>query len=380
MKLLILCIFVSLSSFAQISQYSYEFQGDSGEKIVHEVLTARLDQDQLNQYSRELANFYVQKDLKPVFQLYVAPSFETQNQFQISSPIEKEVVLKNLSFLKDDLTSIDLTEEWFEPLKSREPQAEVDAIASLDNEFKQFYKKNYRVRKLSLVLARTLVNGTVASIGFIAGDLPLSVSITLGSLTGLMSGSLQLVNKHVIDFLSTNKFEFKFRKLLGLKTSGIKASSFLASHLKWFSLEALFLTVLDVARFSLGVLPERTMMQESISLGTTSLKSLISQGAVDTSVAKELGPKIKEAINAKDFAKAAKLQFRTELIGFSSSMTWAAAAITDMMGLPIGNYLFIGMGSAGGINHLRLVLKDKWNHLGDKFKEIFLCNRFFRKN
>jgi hypothetical protein len=373
-----LLILLPVSVSATIIQFESAHPVENGQSAVTEVMVSEVFEKDLDIVLGEFKTFLNRPDNgdAPVKFIYSAPDEKVLQKKDWNNLISQEEIAGRLDGIHfEERVRVEIPEELFLQ-DGRIPQSEG---LGLSQEFEAYYRKNYKLRRITLVASRTIINGAVASLGFIAGGMPTAPAMVVGSLTGLMSGTMQVLAKPLIEFLSTNKYEMKAKKLLGLKTGPVTASKFLSSQLKWFSTEFLFLAILDVARFSLNQLPPTTMGAEVLSLGTTSIKSLASQGLVDTSVAKEYGPRIAQAVEAGDFAKAAKLRFRTEIIGFSASMTWAGAAITDMMGLPIGNVLFTAMGTAGGGNHLRLILKDKMNNIGESIRSTLGCNWFYKK-
>ena len=374
----ILLLYSGLCRSSTIQFETPTFVNENGEVVITQVMVSESEEHSLSGDLELLEDFLVAKSNGAIQPYFLYANF-SQTSSSIGPVIDQEAILKELSGIGfSAIERVDIPDEWLDVFGNRKPDQENGL--QLEDEFNRYYKSNYKVKKISLIAARTLVNGSVASAGFMAAHIPVSSAIILGSLTGIMSGSMQLISNHLIQYLSTNKYEVKFKKLLGFKGSKeVNKSKFLASQLKWFSLEVGFLTVLDITRFSLGLMNGVTLSSESMNLGMTAFKSLISQGAVDTSVAKDLEPKISNLIKEKNFVEAAKLRFRSELIAFSASMTWAGAAITDMMGLPLGNYLFAGMAAVGGGNHLRLALKDKTNQIATQFKQIFTCSKHFFK-
>lgn len=356
------------------------FLNEEGQTVVTQVLVSETSDDHLKDSMPEMSQFLQDSKTAYVKPFFIFADIEA-NEKELAPSITLEEISNEIEFndfsVKQKIT---IPNEWLDVLGNRKPDQE--NRVELEAEFQHYYKTNYRVRRISLIAARTIVNGTVATSAFIAAHIPLSSAMVLGSLTGAMSGGIQLISPRIVDYLSTNKYEIKFKKLLGIKnTSEVKQSKFIFSQLKWFSLEFVFLSILDFTRFSLGILPATGLTHESLSLGVTALKSLISQGAIDTSIAKELSPKMNTLILDKKFAEAAKLRFRSEIFAFTTSMTWAAAAVSDMMGLPLGNFIFGGMGLIGGGNHVRLLMKDKTNRVGSKLKEIFTCSKhFFKKD
>lgn len=382
LKSLILSLFIllPLNSWSTIIQYETTNDLGDGKIARTEIMVSEVSEDELDWKIEEFKKMLQAPENKEASTKYVysAPTSKYLTQRKWEAPISSEEITSRLTDISfSDSAQVEIPDEFFER-SGRVPQSE-DSKIDMAKEFEAYYAKNFRKKRITLIASRTLVNGTVATIGFIAGGMPMAPAMVVGPLTGLLSGSLQVFSKHMNEYLESNKYEIKLRKLLGLKPVEQKASKFIMSQVKWFSLEVAFLSILDLTRFSLGVLPETGFAQETMNIATTTFKSLASQGLVDTSVAKEFSPKIRAAVEAGDFARAAKLRFRTELIGFSASMTWAGAAITDMMGLPVGNYLFTGMGTVGAGNHIRLVLADKLDTIGKSIKSFFQCSWLFKK-
>jgi hypothetical protein len=368
---------------AQVVQFKTpKYLTTEGIESYTEIMVSVVDETTIQGTVEIMQEFLGPKSSVPSFFLQANYNSQTLEDKKLDPALEVENYLDS-HFLGtfDKNEKIELPSEWLESFIQRSPAESPDneAFQRLEKEFQLYYKSNYRGRRITLIAARSLMNGTVASLGFIAGHMPIAPAMIVGSLTGLMSGLVQTYAKPINDYLATNKFQLKLKKLVGLKNAGeIKSSNFVMTHLKWFSLEIAFLTVLDIARFSLGVLPASTTLgNEALSLGATAAKSLITQGAIDTSIAKDITPRINQAILAEDFVTASKLRFRTELASFASSVTWAGAAISDMMGIPLGDYLFMGMGGIGGGNHLRLVLKDKTNKIQKALKRAYTCTRNF---
>ncbi|MFZ4714465.1 MAG: hypothetical protein ACOYL6_12155 [Bacteriovoracaceae bacterium] len=370
-------------SWAQVVQFSTAKQIDErGLESYTEVMVSVVNQESFADTSLLMQNFLGLPSKAPSFflQANLDPKYIKDKNFE--EPLDISNYTQNIApSLFSETQKIELPSDWLDSFFDRTPAQvnENENFLRLEKEFHLYYKKNYRGKRMTLIAARTILNGTVASLGFIAGHMPVVPSMILGGLTGFLSGIVQNQANHINDYLATNKFQMKIKKLLGMKVSGeVKSSSFLMNHLKWYSLEIGFLTLLDITRFSLGVLPMTSGMgHEALSLSATAAKSLLSQGLVDTSVARDITPQIRAAILAQDFSTAAKLRFRGELSSFASSVTWAGAAISDMMGLPLGDYLFLGMGGVGGANHARLILKDKKNVIQSSIRRFYTCSKNF---
>lgn len=373
MLLVLITFFTIPNVSALVTQFEVNQELDNGDRATTQVMVSEVSYEELDWKLAEFKSFLKTEENIPLKFVYASPSEKLLDKKKWKSIIGEDDITSRLQDLNlSDATRVEIPDEWFEN-EGRSPQS--DPSISMASEFERYYAKKFKVKRITLVASRTLLNGAIAAVGFIAGGVPVGPAMVIGSVTGLLSGYTQLISSQLLDFLDTNKYEVKLRKLLGMKPVAQKSSKFLASQFKWWTTEVAFMAILDIARFSMGVLPATTMANESLQLSLTALKSLASQGLIDTALAKDLGPKIRAAIEAGDFQKAAKYRFRNEIVGFSSSMVWAGAAITDMMGLPISNVLFGSMAAYGGTHHLKLILKDRIHHIGNFF--ISACNWLF---
>jgi hypothetical protein len=375
----------ALTLQAQVVQFQTPKSINSdGLESYTEIMVSVVDESTIEETKALYQAFLKPKPHVPSFFIHATYNPQFLDEKKINHPLNIEQHFDDhflSTFEKNE--KVELPTEWLESFLDRSPAQSTDSetFQRLEKEFHQYYKSNYRARRITLIATRSLMNGTVASMGFIAGHMPIAPAMIVGSLTGFMSGLVQTYAQPLNEYLATNKFQLKLQKLVGMKNVGeIKNSNFVMTHLKWYSIEVAFMAILDITRFSLGVLPASTTLgHEALSMGATAAKSLITQGAIDTSIAKEISPKINQAILAEDFVTASKLRFRSELASFASSVTWAGAAISDMMGMPLGDYMFMGMGGIGGGNHLRLVLKDKTNKIQKALKQAYTCSKNFFK-
>lgn len=273
--------------------------------------------------------------------------------------------LVNLSTSIRPRNFIDL-DSFRRQLAQRNPSSEKDAKLG---EFEKYYRDNHGKRSLLFVVSRFLLNSVVSSYGFFAGSIPLHHAIMLGSLTGTLSGTIQVYSSQLNRFVSTNEYGKKLAKRFSDWSSSkdkTKArnlepekSDFFFKLVKWGSIEIAFLGIIQFASFCLGeITPNAVFVKVAGGVLLTAAKSVFSQGLWDTSVATETDEKIRKYVAAGDFENASRAKLAAEVSSFGSSMLSVVGAVTDLMGVPIGNYIFGALTIAGAGNHLRLRLKD----------------------
>jgi len=213
------------------------------------------------------------------------------------------------------------------------------ALVNKKNTGKELFFKHERI---SLSLLRTVVNGTTVSTGLIiASGLTPAASISIGILSGSLSGLVQFFNPQFQSLIDgnheKNKKIIKESKVGGLKVKTMQLT-------RWFFTEVALYTLIEGFSISVGA-PSDTLMRESYKVLKSSLLATASQGLWDSTVATETKERLRAAGGNAELRQ--KVQFNANVKAFAVSMVSVFGGVMTLVGSPVGGWSLGILGVTG---------------------------------
>jgi hypothetical protein len=264
-----------------------------------------------------------------------------------------------------------LTAANSQEIKIHEVQAEQDFVNKMNSGgLKSFFQKHER---LSLSLLRTTVNGTIVSLGLILNaGLPPLTAVSIGLLTGSMSGTAQFFNPHLQRLLEGN-VENNQRLISQGKVGRAKVKVFQLA--RWFALEASIYTIIDAFSYGVGV-PMGGITEEALKVVKSSLMATASQGIWDATIATETRESLRRSEG--DPAAQSRIQARSNVITFGVSMVSVFGGILTLMGSNLGSWALGALGVAGALYSGRNYLKQRLAQAGTRVNfSVSSCRQIF---
>ncbi|MBT6324343.1 MAG: hypothetical protein HOJ35_00080 [Bdellovibrionales bacterium] len=207
------------------------------------------------------------------------------------------------------------------------------------NSGKELFFKHERI---SLSLLRTVINGTTVSTGLIiASGLTPAASISIGVLSGSLSGLVQFFNPEFQSLIDGNH-EKNQKMIKESRVGGLKVKTMQLT--RWFLTEVALYTLIEGFSISVGA-PSDTLMRESYKVLKSSLLATASQGLWDSTVASETKERLREAGNNAELRQ--KVQFNANVKAFAVSMVSVFGGVMTLVGSPVGSWSLGILGVTG---------------------------------
>jgi len=305
---------------------------------------------------------------KSVSDLKVFEAFIGSHDFNQSSLGLKSDWSADSKFISIDLQSFDekpsaLSQSVDKLIAKASANVNEQNKLSLHSKVSEYIKQNKF--NISLSLTRSILNGSVVAWGFIKGDagVPLQHAVGVGVLAGLMSGLFQLKTDALMTWLKKSDYIIDKAKKIGLIKEG-KENSIIEGAIreavfysKWATTEVLFLSILNLTLFSLG------MPNDLGNIAANVAKGVASQGLFTRGISA-----VTDALLMSYSEKKEKIKlFKYSALFLGSAINVATSVVAKSLHLENADLSYIILGGTGALLlTVPYVLKNK-----DKIKDLF---------
>ena len=266
---------------------------------------------------------------------------------KIASELSQVPEPQIISVVSDDKKTVEKVDSITKEIKGEVKSSNLVELKTVINEkikdkyaqSAEFFKKHERI---SLTIARTVINGTTSSVGLlINGGLPPVTAFSLGFFSGAFSGLFQYYNPQFQSLIDGNPEK---NKLVAetKKFGAVRVKTYQMT--RWFLTEVSIYALIKTFSYAIGA-PTSSFSTEAMKVLKSSAMATASQGLWDSTIATET--KVDLRRNEGNEAAQRRIQGISNVKTFAVSMVSVFGGILTLMGAPLGNWTLGILGATG---------------------------------